>query len=182
MFKLLLPLLLLASPVAAQSWTVDPAQSSLSFSGVQTGTPFTGRFERFSAAIAFDPAKPQAAKIAVTIDIASAKTGDSQRDTALPQAEWFDAAKFPQGRFVVRSVKATGANSYEAVADLTLKGRTKPVRLPFTLLINGDTARAQGKLTLNRADFQVGTGVWATGQWVALPVTVTLDLTARRAR
>jgi polyisoprenoid-binding protein YceI len=173
--------LLAASPAAAQTWVVVPEQSRLGFGGTQTGTPFTGAFQRFAAQISFDPAKPEAAKIAVTIDMASARTGDKERDTALPGAEWFDVAKHPTARFEVRQVRATGPNSYTAIANLTMKGRTRPVTLPFTLAINGTTATMKGSLTLDRSQFQVGTGVWATGQWVGLPVTVTVDLTARRA-
>lgn len=46
---------------AAPAWVVDPARSSLAFSGTHTGARFAGKFTRFKAAIAFDPAHPDRA-------------------------------------------------------------------------------------------------------------------------
>lgn len=39
------------------------------------GVPVEGRFKKFDAQIAFDPAKPDTSKIAFTVDIASATLG-----------------------------------------------------------------------------------------------------------
>ncbi|WP_297371323.1 YceI family protein, partial [Acidocella sp.] len=97
MKPLLLPALLLAaSPAAAASWSMAPAQSTLSFTGTETGAAFTGSFSSWQAAISYDPAHPQAAKVQITIDLASAKTGDPQRDEALPGSDWFNIAATPK--------------------------------------------------------------------------------------
>ena len=52
--------LLSAGPAGAATWTVDPTRSSLGFEGVQTGSPFQGKFDKFTAQIEFDPSKPEA--------------------------------------------------------------------------------------------------------------------------
>ena len=93
-FRLALALGLFAAPLAAQAadWTVDPAKSRIGFSGTQVGAPFKGRFTRYDARIDFDPAKPEAGKAVVLIDLTSAETGDKQRDEALPQADWFNTS------------------------------------------------------------------------------------------
>jgi polyisoprenoid-binding protein YceI len=170
---------LAAAPVRAADWTVDTAKSQIGFSGTQTGTPFKGRFERFNAAIRLDPAHPEAARIVVAVDLASAKTGDSQRDTALPTADWFDIAHARVARFAANGVRKTGTNSFVAQGQLTLRGQTRPVSLPFTLQINGKTAHAVGHARLTRTAFGVGQGQWASGQWVALEVGVDIDITAQ---
>lgn len=169
-----------AAPARAAEWALDPAASRLGFSGTQAGAPFTGRFRRFTAEIRFDPAAPEAGRVVVLVDLASAETGDAQRDGALPQPEWFDAKTNPQARFEATRFVARGGDAYEASGSLTIRGVRQDVALPFRLAVTGDTARATGRLDLVRTAFGVGQGPWASGQWVALEVGVDLDVTARR--
>ncbi|MBW4034162.1 MAG: YceI family protein [Proteobacteria bacterium] len=178
---------LLASPLAAHAagaprWTVDAAKSSLDFTGTQTGTKFHGTFKTFTADIAFSPDDLADSHIDVTVDLASASTGDSQRDTALPGKDWFDVAKSPQAVFTSNRITKTGANTYQAIGTLQLRGVTKPLTLPFTVTIAGDTAHATASADLLRTAFGVGQGPWQSGQWVALNVDVTIDLTATKMK
>ncbi len=165
---------------AAADWKIDPAQSTLGFSGVQTGARFVGKFKRYNAVIAFDAAHPETSHLTVTVDLASAATGDAQRDTALPGKDWFDAAQFPQAKFTSTGIRRTGPRSFEAAGTLTLRGVSRPVTLPFTLDINGSVAHAKGHLDLVRTAFGVGQGAWTSGQWVALQVGVDFDVVAKR--
>ncbi len=177
----LLPVVATASASDAARWSVDTAKSKVGFSGTQTGAKFEGQFSRYNADISFDPDHLDTSKISVTIDLATAATGDTQRDTALPAKEWLDVAEFPQATFVSSDIRKVGDNSYEADGNLTLRGVTRPLTLPFTLQINGATAHATGHAGLTRDAFGVGQGPWATGQWVALEVGVDIDLTASLA-
>ena len=171
---------LLAAPAArAADWKMLPG-SALTFTGEQAGEKFSGRFSRFDARISLDPEKLVETKIVVTVDVASAATGDRQRDTAMPAKEWFDVAAFPQARFESRQVTRTAAG-YDAVGDLTLRGVTKEIHLPFTLAIDGRKAEAKGHVDLRRDIFGVGQGQWASGDWVSFDVGVDFDLKAERA-
>ncbi|MFM2263220.1 MAG: hypothetical protein RI959_1896, partial [Pseudomonadota bacterium] len=73
-----------------------PAQSEIVFVSKQMGVPVEGRFRKFDAQLAFDPAKPAASKIAFTVDVASATLGSREADAELPKAVWFNTARFPQ--------------------------------------------------------------------------------------
>lgn len=174
---------LLVSPASARAagWTVDAAASRIGFSGIQVGTPFQGRFTRFTAQIDFDPAAPETGRAQVEIDLTSAVTGDAQRDAALPQAEWFDTKANPQARFEATRFAARGGDAYEAVGTLTIRGIRRDAVLPFRLTRDGPKARAIGRLDLVRTQFGIGQGPWASGQWVALEVGVDVDLTATEA-
>jgi polyisoprenoid-binding protein YceI len=177
---LIAPFISVASAADVASWKLDPAKSQLGFFGTQTGTKFEGKFTRYSTVIVFDPNDLADSHITVTVDLASAVSGDTQRDTALPGIDWFNVAQFPQAKFETTAIHKEGANTYEAVGNLTLRGVTKPLTLPFTLEINGTTAHAQGHVDLVRTDFGVGQGPWASGQWVALDVGVNIDIVATR--
>ncbi|GJE14157.1 MULTISPECIES: YceI family protein [Methylobacterium] len=167
-----------ALPASAAEWTVDPAKSAIRFSGVQVGVPFTGRFERFEAAVEFDPAKPEAGHATVLVDLASARTGDVQRDEALPQKDWFDVKGSSTARFEATRFVDKGQGDYAATGTLTIRGTSRPVTLPFHLAVEGGAAHATGRVGLVRTEFGVGQGAWASGQWVALDVGVEVDLVA----
>ena len=116
------------------------------------------------------------------IDLASASSGDSDRDSSLPSENWFNAAKFPRATFTTTAIKDLGAGKYQAVGTLTLRGVTKPITFPFTLAIADDTARMSGQAMLNRSQFGVGQGQFATGDTVPLEITVPITVVAKRAR
>jgi polyisoprenoid-binding protein YceI len=169
-----------AVPVQAQNWRVDPAQSQLGFSSTMAGTKFNGAFEKFAASIQFDPANLKASRVGVVIDMASARTGDRQKDEALPGSNWFDAKKFPQAVFRATEIVSTGAGAYRANGTLTIRRITKPVSLPFTLAFTNDIAKMAGTVTIDRRNFGIGSGQWTSDQWVAYPIQVNVNLVARR--
>ncbi len=166
---------------SAATWTVDRAKSKIEFTGTQTGQPFSGHFKTFAATIDFDPAKPETGHALVTIDTGSATTGDQQRDQALPGEDWFSAKAFPKAKFDVAGFKALGGDKYAADGTLTIRDMSKPVVLPFTLTTSGDTAHAVGSVQLLRSAFGVGQGDWASDEYVAFEVNVSIDLTASKA-
>ena len=169
----------LVAPAAhARGWVVDKAASRLGFTATMSGDAFQGSFRRWDAAIEFDPANLKASRATVTVDVASAVTGDGARDEALPSSDWFHARRFPRATFVTQSITRTGPNRYTAAGTLTLRGVTRPVTLPFTLAITGNTARMNGQLVLDRTAFGVGQGQWRTGAAVATRVTVNVAVTA----
>lgn len=173
---------LLATPALASSWSIDGAKSSLGFTGSQSGSAFSGKFARWDGKIDFDPANPAAGHALISIDMASAVTGDKQKDESLPQSDWFDIKSFPKAVFEATSFRAKGGNAYEAVGKLTIRNQSKDVVLPFTLDIAGDQAHAKGKLDILRTDYGVGQGSWKAPDFVALEVGVTFDLTAARQK
>jgi polyisoprenoid-binding protein YceI len=165
----------------APAWTVDKGASKVAFSSSFDGGAFSGSFRRWDAAIRFDPANLTGSSAMVTFDMTSAVTGDSGRDDALPQDDWFAAGRFPKATFTAKSFMALGGNRYQAVGDLTIRGVTKPLTLPFTLVITGGVAKMNASVGLNRLAFGVGQGEWKTTEVVPGTVTVNISLTARRA-
>ncbi len=169
-----------ATPLAAAEWLVDKDKSSLTFEATQAGNAFTGTFGSFDAVITLDPADLAKARIAVTVDLNSLKTGDTQRDGAMPGSDVFDMAAFPSATFTSTTVRNTGGNAYEMGGDLAIKGITKPVTIAFTLEIDGDKAHARGEGQIVRTDFNVGTGQMATEAAAGHGVKVLLDIQASK--
>ena len=172
--------LLAASPAFAKEWIIDYGHSRLGFVGMQGKSAFEGSFGKFEAHIDFDPEHPETGKIAATIDTASAATGDAERDSTMPQPDWFDVKHFAEARFTSTSIRKSGS-AYIADGMLSIKGIAQPVKLPFTLTQDGDHWRAQGRATLARNAFQVGIGQWANENYVGYAVDVVVDIAAKPA-
>jgi polyisoprenoid-binding protein YceI len=163
----------------AKDWQVDYAQSKLGFMGEQGSDKFMGGFKKFTAQISLNPDHPEQGKISVTVDTSSAFAGSSDRDEMLPQADWFDVSKFPQAQFTSTAIRKTGDGQYVADATLTIKGVTKNVTLPFTLLAEGDHWRAKGRTILMRNDFSIGQGMFSNENYVKHAVDVGIDIIAK---
>jgi polyisoprenoid-binding protein YceI len=172
--------LVLTTPACATDWRMLPAKSWLGFTGTMAGAPFDGRFTHWKATISFDPADPGHGHAVVTIDMASAVTGDPQKDRALPQSDWFDAKTFPRATFEALSFRLKDGNSYEAVGTLTIRNVKKQVTMPVTIETTGDSLYAKGQLNLVRTDYGVGQGAWSSAQWVALDVVAAFEVAAVR--
>lgn len=171
----------LANPAKAKAWDVDTTKSKLLFSATQAGARFEGRFTKYNVAIAFDQDHLDTSHIVVTVNLASAVTGDVQRDTALPEKEWFDIAQFPQAKYEATSIIQIAPGAYEAHGNLTLRGVSQPLNLPFKLETSDNTAHAQGHIELTRTNYGVGQGAWNSGQWVSLEVGVDFDIVAKQS-
>lgn len=152
------------------------AQSEITFVSKQMGVPVEGRFKKFDAQIAFDPAKPQTGKIAFTIDIASITLGSPEPDAELPKTPWFNTAKFPQATFQSSSIKGLGAGKFEVLGKLTIKGNTQDAVIPVTLVQTGPNTTANGALTIKRLAFKIGENEWADTAMVADDVQVKFKL------
>ena len=172
------PLLLaLALPglAGAADYTVQPAGSKLGFTNSFQGASFDGSFGKFTAAISYDAARLATSKFDVEVDLASVKTGDKDRDGALPGADFFNVAKFPKAHFVTTGFRQNGA---QVIADgnLTLRGVTKPVSLTVNFKPAGTGATLDVSGTVKRLDFGVGGGDYADTSVIGADVKVNAHL------
>lgn len=172
-------LLLLAAASAAvvhAEQKLLPAQSNIAFVSKQMGVAMEGHFKKFDAQIAFDPAKPETGKIALSVDIASATLGAPEMDGELPKAVWFNTAKFPQATFQSTAIKALGGGKFEVSGKLAIKGITRDAVVPVALAQSGATTTASGVLTIKRLAFKIGENEWADTSAVADDVQIKFKL------
>ena len=153
-----------------------PAQSEIAFVSKQMGVPVEGRFRKFDAQLAFDPSRPETAKLAFSVDIASATLGSPEPDAELPKAPWFNTSKFPQATFQSSAVKGLGGGKFEVTGKLTIKGTVRDVTVPVALAQSGTTTMASGQFTIKRLAFKIGEGEWSDTGMVADDVQVKFKL------
>ena len=157
------------------SYTADPQQSRLEFTGVQAGAEFKGTFHKFSAAVDFAPDAAAGSRIDVQIDMNSVDSMDKDRDTTIRGSDIFDVAHWPTAHYVTRSVTKTAAG-YSAVGALTLRGVTKDVAINFQFTPAPAGAKLVGTAQLKRLDFGAGQGDWKATDQVADAVKISFSL------
>ena len=165
-----------AAPAFAQQKLV-PAQSEIAFTSKQMGVPVDGRFKSFTAQVAFDPRKPDAAKIALSIDLGSASLGAPETEAELARPDWFSSKLFPQATFQSSAVKAAGPGKFEVAGKLTIKGASRDVVVPVALAQASGNTTASGVFVIKRLDFKIGDGDWNDPALVANDVQVKFKLT-----
>jgi len=167
--------LLSALPALAQQKLL-PAQSEISFTSKQMGVPVDGRFKKFDAQVNFDPKKPEAAKIALTIDLAGVSLGSAESEAEVVKPDWFNTKAFPQASFQSAAVKALGGGKFEVAGKLTIKGTARDVTVPVVLTQAGGTTTASGNFVIKRLEFKIGDGDWKDTSMVANDVGVKFKL------
>jgi len=170
----------LAAPAAyaVEYRTVLPKQSSIRFEFRQMGVPVKGGFKRFTTEMTFDPARPEAARAQIEIDLASIDAGSTEADEESAGKLWFNRSAYPKATFVSSQVRALGNNRYEMRGTLTLKGRSREMTVPVTYIPGKNAAIFDGSFILKRLDFGIGEGLWADVATVANEVRVTFRIAA----
>jgi polyisoprenoid-binding protein YceI len=174
-------------------YDIDPTHSSAHFSVRHLMiSNVKGEFTKVSGTVTYDPDDPKASKVEATIDVASLHTRDDQRDGHLKSADFFDAAQFPEIKFVSTSVEADGNHEYLVKGDMTIHGVTREVALH----VEGPTAEvkdpwgnikagAAATAKINRKDFgltwnaPLETGGVVVGEEIKISLEV--ELTRRPA-
>lgn len=119
--------------VPAGNYAIDPSHTSAAASVVHMGfSKTTVSFGKVSGTYTYDPAKPEASTLEVSIDAGSLNSGWAARDAHLKSPEFFNVAAFPNVTFKSDKLEKTGANTANVAGNLTLLGVTKPVTLAVT--------------------------------------------------
>ena len=118
-----------ATRVTAGTYEVDGRHTQVNWQVNHFGfNDYFGLFGDVTGTLDIDPANLGAAKVDVTIPIASVATSSAGLTTHLQTPDFFDVAKFSTARFVSTSVFVDGQRA-TIDGDLTMLGVTKPVEL-----------------------------------------------------
>jgi len=189
--KPLIPLvatLAMALPLSAAAADDGPCYSGgadggrLEFTGAVEGNEFTGRFERFTVAYCMPPGAPGEGRIEVEVDLASAVSGNRDRDATLQGPEFFAVDEHPVSTWASTSIERA-SQGWRADGELVLKGIRADQAIEFTLTPDGEALRAEGRFvlagdtTVDRQRFEVGTGEFADPEFVRNKVVVEFEVT-----
>jgi polyisoprenoid-binding protein YceI len=146
---------------AADVYTTDPEHTLVGFTTRHfVINKVRGKFNEFHGVIVYDESDTTKSSMKGTIKVASIDTDNQKRDEHLRSADFFDAANHPEITFASQKVEKRG-DGYVLIGDLTIRGTTKEVTIPF--VITGKIVDTRGQtrigfeanLQINRKDFGV---------------------------
>ena len=177
------------SPALTGTYTLDTPHSRLGFVARHAMvTKVRGSFGDFAGTAVLNAEDPSRSHADVTIQVASVDTGNAQRDEHLRTNDFFDAATYPEIRFVSTKAEALGDDNYRLTGDLTIKDITKSVAVDFEFTgvaadpWGNQRAGFEGKAVINRKDwgFNFNAALEAGGVLVSEKITLEFDISAIR--
>ncbi len=161
------------------NYKIDPTHTATVFTWNHFGfsTP-SANFSDIQGTISVNNAKPADSSVNVTIPLSSLNTNVAALDEHLKNADFFDAAKYPNITFKSTKVQALGKNKYKITGNLTVKDVTKPVVLDAVLNKQGEHPMTKAQsigfnatTSCNRSAFGVGAYVPNVGDKITVNIT-----------
>jgi polyisoprenoid-binding protein YceI len=137
----------------------DRAHSEVGFNIRHFFNKVHGRFEDYTAKIAYDPKNLAASSVEVTIRDSSIYTGNDRRDAHLRTEDFFWADKYPFVTFKSTTViPGKDENHFRVAGELTIRDVTKPDTLDVEFLGMGPIAMG-GRSIGTQAGFLASTTI-----------------------
>jgi polyisoprenoid-binding protein YceI len=168
MFSLIL-LALLAQSYGAK---VNSPRAEIKFSIVNAGFDVDGTIVIRNLEIKFEPKNLSASFIHASADPSSIETGIEIRDKHLKRNDYFHVKKYPEISIRSRSFKKTGRHKFIGQFDLTIKGITKTVAVPFTMTKENGKMKYEAIFEINRLAYGIGEPSITVDEKVRVAVTV----------
>ena len=169
------------------TYTLDPAHSRIGFVARHAMvTKVRGAFNEFEGTATLDGANPANSSAQVTISATSIDTRNAQRDEHLRSNDFLAMADYPQITFTSTGARQVDDTTFELTGDLTIKGVTNPVTIPFSF---EGTAKDpfgnlrvgfEGSVTINRKDYGItwNAALETGGVLVSEKVTLEFEVSA----
>ncbi|HYO38096.1 MAG TPA: YceI family protein [Nocardioidaceae bacterium] len=146
----------------AGTWTIDPAHTRIGFVARHAMvTKVRGAFNEFDGSAIVDGEDPTRSRVTLAIKAASIDTRNEQRDGHLRSNDFLAMEDHPEITFVSTALSQTGDGTLELTGDLTIKGITQAVTVPFefeglaTDPFGNLRAGFEGSVTINRKDYGI---------------------------
>ena len=115
------------------SYQLDPAHTRLGFAcRYALVTRVHGCFDSFDGRLHLDASDPAMSCVALTIEAASIRTNNPDRDAHLRSGDFFDVERYPTITFQSTTLTPLGDRRYRVAGDFTIKAITRPVELDLT--------------------------------------------------
>ena len=144
------------------TYVLDPAHTRIGFVARHAMvTKVRGQFNEFEGSGVVDASDFTKSTVTVSIQAASIDTRNEQRDGHLRSNDFLAMEEYPQITFVSTAVETTGPTSFDVAGDLTIKGVTNSVTIPFefegaaTDPFGNQRVGFEGSVVINRKDYGV---------------------------
>jgi polyisoprenoid-binding protein YceI len=156
----------------AGNWKADTANSKINFTVHGPFGTVHGSFTGLETIIKFNEKDLSGSSITASVDAKSVSTGVSLRNSDLRnKEEWLNTDKYPRISFKSKKIEKT-ASGFKASGDLTIKGITKPVDIPFTFTNKETSGVFAGQFIIKRSNYNLGKPGGSVGSDITIILTV----------
>ena len=147
------------------TWTVDSVHSTVLFRVTHMGAgAFWGRFNEPSGEIKWDHTGQACPTFDVTVPIKSVDSGNEKLDGHLRSMDFFNEPEHPNMTFKSTGCTPDGENQWEMSGELTLLGKTKPIKVKLELVGQADLGRGhrsgfEATFVIKRSEYGMDWGV-----------------------
>lgn len=149
----------MTTATTTRTYAIDRTHSEATFQVRHLITKVRGNFADFEGTVSFDEATPEQSSVNFTIQAASINTSVADRDKHLRSDDFFAVEKYPTITFTSTGIAAKGGNEFDVTGNLTMRGVTKSIVIPVSLLGSAvdpwgnQKVAFEGEVTLNRKDY-----------------------------
>ena len=154
-------------------WKFDPMHTQVEFAAKHLGMmTVRGHFNEVTAGGTIDVEHPEKSRIEATINTASIRTHNDQRDKDLRSSNFLEIDKYPTMTFKSTKIEHQGGDRYKVTGDLTIKDNTKSVTLEvvkygeFNDPMMGHRIGYAAETKINRKDFGIRFDAMLDGKFV----------------
>jgi len=146
-----------APATGAVNYAFSNDGSTLEFVGAKVTAKHEGSFKAFRGTISVVGGDPTKSSVNADIDIASLAVEPPKLAGHLKTPDFFDAEKFPKGRFTSTAIKPGGENgaTHTVTGNLELHGVTKGISFPAKIKIEPAQVTVDAEFAINRKDFAI---------------------------
>jgi polyisoprenoid-binding protein YceI len=155
------------------TWKFDDKHLQVEFAAKHLGMmTVRGHFTEVEAGGDINVEQPHKSQIAATINTASIRTHNEQRDSDLRSSYFLEIDKYPTMTFKSTKVQHVGGDRYQVTGDLTIKGITRPVNLDvvkygeFNDPSMGHRIGYAAETKINRKDFGMNFNAMLDGKFI----------------
>lgn len=152
--------LTLLVPSGGLAWELEREASRIELIGTADGREAVTRVESFEVELEGDLDDPTDGSLVLILHSASITSGSAMVDEMLHGRNWFDVETHPEIVFRSTSIRAPSPGELRVDGELEVLGETYPLEVPVDWERDGERVRAEGRLPLDRTDFDVGRGAW----------------------
>ncbi|WP_431157119.1 YceI family protein [Winogradskyella poriferorum] len=149
--------------------------NSIDFVIRNLGINVDGHFNTFQINTNFN-AEGELVSIYGKIDVKSIKTGIDSRDEHLLEEDYFHENKFKHITLKSTSIIKSSENNYRVSAELSIKGKTKEIKIPVLVETIKNSKLITSSFEINRRDFDVGGSSFVMSKTVKIEVKQYQDL------
>lgn len=172
---------MVAHPVEAASYELDPSHSNVIFKVKHLDIGWIyGMFLDYEGSAEYDPSEPENTSLSITIQAESIFTNQQRRDNHLKGPDFFNVNEYPTITFESTGVESAGDTTLRVTGDLTIRDQTRTITTDVVLTGSGEgpsgNFRRGFKTTFDVDRMEYGVDYMPDGIGRTIPVTVTGEM------